>query len=162
MKMADDLSMAKRIKDGCSSISIPKHWRDDWHERDGIGKTAGDWSDELARRMQSIDKAGTVRDDVTGEELDANLVKAARATEMEYFRSKKVYFKVPRSQVCGKIIRVRWVSTNKGDSSSPNYRSMPVAMEFQTNSNWTSSYDSACAAHMQKRDALNSQEGLEI
>ena len=53
----------------------------------------------------------------------------------EYFRKMKVYEKVKRERAleeAGKTpIKVRWVDTNKGTSTKPNYRSRLVAMEFK-------------------------------
>ena len=63
--------------------------------------------------------------------LDAELVKKARELEMDYFRRMVVYNKVDRSEARGrKIIRTKWVDTNKGDSVNIDYRSRLVAMEF--------------------------------
>ena len=47
----------------------------------------------------------------------------------------KVYKKVPRSEVTGKVISVRWVDINKGDEVNPNYRSRLVAREINTHAN---------------------------
>ena len=76
-------------------------------------------------------------DDQSGEHLVPELVKRARVEEMAYFRSMKVYEKVPITeclQATGrKPIAVRWVDVNKGDSARPNYRSRLVAKEFRGN-----------------------------
>ena len=70
-------------------------------------------------------------DDQTGEQLDAGLVRKARMEEMAYFRSMKVYDKVPVKkcmEITGrKPVAVRWVDINKGDATHPNYRSRLVA-----------------------------------
>ena len=63
-------------------------------------------------------------DDVTNAELVPELVKAARQVEMGYFRKLGVYDYATRSeqQQCqGKIIGVRWVDVDKGDSAEPEY-----------------------------------------
>ena len=66
-------------------------------------------------------------DDQSGGELLPELVKVARKVEIEYFRSRGVYDKVPIKE-CWDVtgagpISVRWVDINKGDTSCPNYRS---------------------------------------
>ena len=75
-------------------------------------------------------------DDQSGEELDVGRVRGARKEEISYFRSMKVYDKVPKDRCwkeTGKApIGVRWVDINKGDTITPNYRSRLVAMEFKT------------------------------
>ena len=75
-------------------------------------------------------------DDVSGEELQPELVKQARKDEITYFRSMGVYDKVPMTECrerTGKApIAVRWVDVNKGDNEKPNYRSRLVAKEFKT------------------------------
>ena len=75
-------------------------------------------------------------DDLSGEELDVKQVRGARKEEMVYFRKMKVYDKVPMKMCWDETgrapIGVRWVDVNKGDKTSPNYRSRLVAMEFKT------------------------------
>ena len=75
------------------------------------------------------------RDGVTGQDLDPILVKAARREEMEFFRSKEVWRKRPRSEArqrTGKEpVTVKWIDTNKGDDENPNYRSRLVAREIR-------------------------------
>jgi hypothetical protein len=57
-------------------------------------------------------------DDMTGRELDWNAVLVARMEEIEEFRKRKVYEKVPLKQCmdrAGKApIKARWVGINKG------------------------------------------------
>ena len=54
---------------------------------------------------------------------------------MDYFQSKKVYDKVPRTEAFEKMgkppITVKWVDVNKGDDEAPNYRSRLVAREIR-------------------------------
>ena len=73
-------------------------------------------------------------DDVTGQELDPQLMMKARRDEIQYFRDMGVYEKVDVSEcwnATGKApIAVRWVDINKGDTANPNYRSRSVAKEF--------------------------------
>ena len=76
-------------------------------------------------------------DDVSGAQLDANLVKQARLEEMAYFHKMGVYTKVSRRSVPvnAKITKVRWIDINKGDEENPQMRSRLVAKEFKdTNS----------------------------
>ncbi len=73
-------------------------------------------------------------DDVTGNELDPELVREARAEEMKEFKKHNVYVKVPLSEcwaATGKRpIGARWVDVNKGDDAKPEYRSRLVAQEI--------------------------------
>ena len=75
------------------------------------------------------------RDDLTGQLLPPDLVRAARAKELEYFNSKQVWQKRPVGEarrVTGKPpISVRWVDVNKGDNQCPNIRSRLVARQIR-------------------------------
>ncbi len=74
-------------------------------------------------------------DDVTGKELNAEMVREARKLEMEFFRRMGVYRKVRRSWVKQRgerVIGVRWIDINKGDNDNPDYRSRLVAKYFKT------------------------------
>ena len=75
------------------------------------------------------------RDDISGKELNGELVRAARAEEMAEFRKHGVYRKVPISEclrVTGKPpIGTRWIDINKGDEENPDYRSRLVAQELK-------------------------------
>ena len=74
---------------------------------------------------------GKYKDDLTGQVLKDALVLQARAVELAYFNSKRVWKKVSRNvatTTSGKSpISVRWVDINKGDELNPNYRSRLVA-----------------------------------
>ena len=75
-------------------------------------------------------------DDVSGAELNPELVMKARREEIEYVRKMNLYTKVPISQ-CYEItkkapISIRWIDINKGDKERPNYRSRVVAREINT------------------------------
>ena len=73
-------------------------------------------------------------DDTTGRPLDKELATAARRLEIDFFRKRKVYTKVPRSHAQGqKIITTRWIDINKGDADQPNYRSRLVGRELKLN-----------------------------
>jgi hypothetical protein len=54
---------------------------------------------------------------------------------MEFFRKMSAYTRCPRASTedeKGKLIDVRWIDTNKGDTANPNYRSRLVGREFNT------------------------------
>ena len=58
----------------------------------------------------------------------------ARKLEMELFKKMGVYKKVPRDvakKMGCKVITTKWVHTNKGDTSRPNYRSRLVGREVK-------------------------------
>ena len=78
----------------------------------------------------------TAFDDQTGVQLKPALMQAARREEIVYFKNMKVYTKVDISEAWQETghapIAVRWVDINKGDETSPNYRSRLVAKEFKT------------------------------
>ena len=74
-------------------------------------------------------------DDISGEDLDPKLLRAARQEELQYFKDMKVYEYAQVSE-CLKAtgrppIGVRWVDTNKGDRAKPNYRARLVAKEYR-------------------------------
>ena len=75
------------------------------------------------------------RDDLTGQVLDPELVKIARAKELEYFEAKLVWEKRMMGEarrVTGKPpITVRWVDVNKGDNTNPNVGSRLVARQIR-------------------------------
>jgi hypothetical protein len=74
-------------------------------------------------------------DDLTGEELDATAVQAARQKEIGYIGDKKVWRKVRKQEAVSrgwKIIKTRWIDVNKGDWENPEIRSRLVAKEFNT------------------------------
>ena len=79
--------------------------------------------------------SGAYKDDLTNQTLKDELVKAARATELAFFYSKKVWVKIPKNQVRARggrrPISVRWVDVNKGDDLHPNYRSRLVARQLK-------------------------------
>ena len=72
-------------------------------------------------------------DDMNNVFLDPSAVVAARQIEMDFFKKLRVYKRVPRSNVretSGKMVSEKWLDTNRGDKSAPNYRSRLVAREF--------------------------------
>ena len=78
----------------------------------------------------------TFYDDITGQVLDSNLVRAAREKELDYVRSKCVWELEEigtAKKLTGKSpISVRWVDVNKGDDVEPNIRSRLVAREIRS------------------------------
>ena len=88
--------------------------------------------------------SGQFRDDMTGQVLRDDLVKIARATELEWFHSKQVWLKVPRGRardVTGRPpISVRWVDVNKGDEDEPKYRSRLVARQLKVHDKSNTSF----------------------
>ena len=74
-------------------------------------------------------------DDTTGKVLDHEQAAKARRLEMDFFRKKKVYEKVPRKmaeELGAKVVTTRWLDINKGDEAKPNYRSRLVGREIKT------------------------------
>ena len=79
--------------------------------------------------------ARTFKDSVTGQPLPEALVRAARQLELDYFKKKHVWDKVPRSEAWARTgkppITVRWIDTNKGGDDTPNVRCRLVAREIR-------------------------------
>ena len=70
------------LKDGCFGLQAPDD--DAEVEKNFRGPAQG--------------YSGTYRDDLTGQVLKDELVKAARAKELAFFYSKRVWLKVPKAQ----------------------------------------------------------------
>ncbi len=85
--------------------------------------------------INEVHAEGEFFDAITGQRLRADLVRAARREELEYFAMKRVWAKVPRREALrrqGKPpITVKWLDINKGDEEHPNYRSRLVAREVR-------------------------------
>ena len=82
------------------------------------------------KRWHETMRGSSAWDDVTGADLDTKMVEEARREEIEFIRNMRVYEKVPRSwawRAGKKVIGVRWIDVNKGDSINPKYRSRLVA-----------------------------------
>ena len=84
--------------------------------------------------LGSVDEVAGIQkiwDDISGQELDYEIVKRARAEEMKEFKKHNVYTKVPIEECIqeagNKPIGHRWVDIDKGDRNRPNYRSRLVA-----------------------------------
>lgn len=74
--------------------------------------------------------------DVTGAELDPQMVKQARSEEVKCIHKMKLYKKVNINECSSKMgkapIKVRWIDINKEDIKEPNYRSRLVVKEIDT------------------------------
>ena len=82
-----------------------------------------------------IENSAIFKDDLTGQLLDPELVRAARAKELEYFEGKKVW-ELRTINECRRLtgkppVTVRWVDVNKGDDVNPNVRSRLVARQIR-------------------------------
>ena len=75
-------------------------------------------------------------DDVTGGFLDPEMVREAPVEELAGYLKMQVCCHVPVSE-CGshKVIKTRWVDTNKGDERSPEIRCRLVAKEVKKRNN---------------------------
>ena len=144
-------------KNDSLNSAFPSHWVDNKHEPDGtaknhlhtevevpeeslsyfhVGKNTG--AELLREEMSTIYERhygdAECVDDVSGVPLDIRLVRAARKLEMEYFDGMGVWAeRLPKHVVKargGKIIKGRWIDTNKGDKARPDYRSRFVGKEY--------------------------------
>ena len=111
----------------------PLHWSDGIHELDGhaLGSTLTSRDGEAASysEMNGLmvqNGIGYAEDYVSGALPDPALVRQARDLEMKFFNDVDVYNRVPRSQLRGKLIKIRWIDISKGDISCPNCRSRLV------------------------------------
>ena len=88
----------------------------------------------MERQDQEEEDEQEAYDDVKGGLLDIALVRRARQLELEYLWNHDVYGYASRHRALArgkKPIRLKWLDTNKGDSSCPNLRSHLVAMEIR-------------------------------
>ena len=118
----------RRLVNGCYGIQA--------EASPPVGESAGeDQNDQKQIYGPDQGYSGKYKDDLTGQSLRDDLVRAARAKELEFFTSKGVWMKVPRQRSCSKTgkppICVRWVDVNKGDEDDPNYRSRLVARQLK-------------------------------
>lgn len=122
-------------------IQRQPHWNDNLHELDGTPRSrqeqeGANGCKELCDHVYALhdfDMNLRAIDDVSGVELDPNMVLEARKKEMEYFRKLNVYSHVPRSELGktqGKLIKTRWIDVNKADTTNPDYRSRLVGKEL--------------------------------
>ena len=71
-------------------------------------------------------------DDVNGGFLDPEMVREARVEELAGYLKMQVYCRVPVAEIGShKVIKTRWVDTNKGDERSPEIRCRLVAKEVK-------------------------------
>ena len=74
-------------------------------------------------------------DDMSGQHLERDLVRAACKEEMDKLSEHEVYTKRPIAECVEatgkKPIGSKWIDTNKGDKLSPTYRSRLVAKEIK-------------------------------
>ncbi len=102
-----------------------------------FGLQAPDDDGEVEKHMRGPAQgySGAYRDDLTGQVLKDELAKAARAKELAFFHSRRVWLKVPKAHARAEggrpPISVRWVDVNKGDDVQPNYRSRLVARQLK-------------------------------
>ena len=120
--------------------------------RDGVlkngcfGVQAPDDEEEILKQMRGPAQgySGAFKDDLTGQVLHDEMVRAARVTELTYFNTKGVWKKVPKARAkaaSGRApISVRWVDVNKGDDLNPNYRSRLVARQLKATDTSGKSY----------------------
>ena len=78
-----------------------------------------------------MEKFEEVFDNITGENLPAELVRDARMLELEFMHKLGVYRKVPRSEARGSKLGVKWVDVDKGDYQRRDVRSRLCAKEFK-------------------------------
>ncbi len=132
--------MAKYPRGLCRAVlkGISKQLREDKKLKPGCyGFQAVDEEDEFGEALYTPANGypGKYRDDLTGQVLEDQLVRAARLQELAFFHSKGVWLKVPRQrarEVTGRApISLRWVGVNKGDELEPNYRSRLVARQLK-------------------------------
>ena len=101
----------------------------------GLQGATDDAADARAMKVQSTGYSGKFKDDITGQPLRDDLVREARAKELQYFTSKGVWRKRPRQEAFARTghppISVRWVDVNKGDDLNPRYRSRLVARQLK-------------------------------
>ena len=76
------------------------------------------------------------RDNISGQLLDAKMVRAGREEELKYMDDMKVLQEVPESlcweETKAKPIPVKWVDVNKGDEARPEIRCRLVAKELKS------------------------------
>ena len=75
-------------------------------------------------------------DDVNGGFLDPEMVREARVEELAGYLKMQVYCRVPVAEIGShKVIKTKWVDTNRGDEWSPEIRCWLVAKEVKKRNN---------------------------
>ena len=118
---------------------ITNHMKHDCEELMGVevcGELSKEEKTELDELRAREEAEGWIYwDDVSGKELNSDLVKAARKEQLDVVRKMQVWKTVPREQCIAETgrqpIGKRWVDTNKGDDVSPRVRSRIVARELK-------------------------------
>eukprot|EP00435_Cladocopium_sp_Y103_P034158 s1161_g8.t1 len=87
--------------------------------------------DDYVSWEQDVEAEEMTYDDASGALLDPELVKKAKEEELQWLRKEKVYERIPMSQVEGPLLKLKWVSVNKGDSANPKVRCRLVAKEVK-------------------------------
>ena len=143
----DIVDLFREVKPGAISnirehyAGIPEHWRDIYHEEDGTARAkeasikGPEQLKEELNTLYETDLGIRAWDDPNKVELNAEEVMKARGIEMDFFKKRGVYRKVLRIEAIkkgAKIIKLKWIDTNKGDTENPNYRSRLVGMEFSS------------------------------
>jgi hypothetical protein len=100
---------------------------------DHVGKIDGGGNNLVDDRHEEA--FGEAYDDISGAELNVKDVRKARLKELGYVDEKNVWTKMSRNEAIQKGIRVvdvRWIDINKGDSEKPDIRCRLVAKDFNT------------------------------
>ena len=114
-------------------LDLIELWKDDVEdhfEHADVGLGA------LCTRSDDDDGEGgdTASDDVKGGPLPVALVKKARETEIQYLMKREVYRVAQKEEArkAGKrVLRLKWIDTDKGDMSARNVRSRLVCTEVR-------------------------------
>ena len=91
-----------------------------------------DWANEITHNPEPWHR---YLDDISGKDLDAELVREARYEELKVVDEMQVWELRPISECIERIgkkpTKVRWVDVNKGEQAAPNVRSRIVAQDFR-------------------------------
>ena len=122
-------------RDAVSEVEARRAVTEGWFFQRGDNVGAALLSRHLSALNTRDGKVSCV-DDVSGETLSEEGVRAARALEMEYFMKIGVYEYVTRDEYArsgckGKVIKGRWLDINRGDGVKTHYRSRFVGKGVQ-------------------------------
>ncbi len=103
----------------------------------GLNESDLKYDEMVEKRISQLSEEtfGEFYDTISGEVLESKLIKKAREAEMEPFKKREVYEKVPLEE-CWKVtgrapVGVKWVDCNKGDKEKLEYRCRLVAKEIK-------------------------------